>query len=439
MTSQPGLWRNRGFLILWAGQTISELGSEISFVAIPLTAVVTLNATPFEAGLLGTFQFLPFLLVGLPAGVWVDRMRRRPILIAADVGRAAALGSIPVAAALHALTLTQLYVAGFVVGVLTVFFDVSYQSFLPALVSREQLVEGNAKLELSRAGSQIAGPGLGGVLVGAVTAPVAIVADAVSYIVSVVTLLFVRGAREEVPPRAERKRLATELWEGLRYVVGHPVLRSIAGCTATWNLFGNMAMAVLVLYAVRLLHLSAGLIGLWFALGALGAPAGALLVSRIAGRFGSGPTITGIVWGTAWGYVLVALAPPSAPLPFLVASGIVGSFGSVVYNVTQVSLRQAITPHRLQGRMNASMRFLVWGTIPVGAFLGGLLGQTIGLLPTIWIAAVGTMLSAFWVTFGPVPHVRSAEDVAGGPAPLAELVAGVGEPAGPVSGVSEDQ
>jgi MFS family permease len=402
------LWRHPDFLKLWAGQTISQLGSQISLLAIPLTAVVVLGANAFQAGLLGTFEFLPFLLVGLPAGVWVDRMARRPVLIVADVGRCVALASIPVASGLHSLHMAQLYAVSFVVGVLTVFFDVAYQSYLPSLVERDQLVDGNGKLEFSRATAEIAGPGLGGALVGLVGAATAVAADAVSYVASVFSLLLIRRA-EEVTPRESRAGMREELAEGVRYVWRHRLLRPIALCTGIGNYFGNMGMAVMILFAVRELGLSAGLIGLWFSLGSLGAPVGAAMSARIARRIGAGWTIifSAVLFTSA--SIFPPLATRGFSMPLLIISGLLGSTFGVMYNITQVSLRQAITPRRMQGRMNATMRFLVWGTIPLGTFTGGVLGSTVGLRTTLWIAAAGHGLALIPPLLSPVPRVRSIE------------------------------
>jgi MFS family permease len=406
LQTSPSLWRHPDFLKLWAGQSISQLGSQVSLLAIPLTAVVALGANAFQAGLLGTFEFLPFLLVGLPAGVWVDRMARRPVLIVADVGRALALASIPAAAGLHSLHMAQLYAVSFVVGVLTVFFDVAYQSYLPSLVEREQLVDGNGKLEFSRATAEIAGPGLGGALVGLITAPIAIAVDAGSYVASVASLLLIRRT-EVVEPRVQGSRMRSELAEGVRYVLRHPLLRPIAMCTGIGNYFSHIANAVLILYAVRDLGLSAGLIGLWFSVGSLGAPVGAALSARTARRIGAGRTIvlTAVLYSAAWFFL--PLTTRGFALPLLIASGLLGSTFSVMYNITQVSLRQAITPRRLQGRMNATMRFLVWGTIPLGAFTGGLLGSTVGLRTTLWVAAGGGVLALIAPVLSPVPRIRS--------------------------------
>jgi MFS family permease len=406
----PSLSRHGDFLRLWFGQTVSQVGTQVSLIAIPLTAVVALGATPFQAGLLGTFEYLPFILVGLPAGVWVDRMARRRILIASDVGRTLALLSIPITHWSGHLVMAQLYAVGFVVGVLTVFFDVAYQSYMPSLVAREQLVEGNSRLELTRASAEIAGPGIGGVLVSAVGAPIAVLADAVSYVASVGSLLLIRG-RETIAPRGHRSSsMRTELMEGLRYVLGNRLLRSIAATTATFNLLAHAANAIVILYAVRELGLSPGQIGLWFSLGSIGGPIGALFASRIGRRLGTGPTIVLTAWLSSPAWLLVPLAPRSFPLPLLITSGVIGSTTGVMYNITQVSLRQAIAPQRIQGRMNATMRFLVWGTIPIGSFFGGVLASAVGLRNTLWITAALMTLAAVPVTLSPVRRLRRVED-----------------------------
>jgi MFS family permease len=404
-----GLWRHAEFVKLWAGQTISEFGSQVTQLAIPLTAALVLNASPFQMGLLSALEFAPFLLLSLFAGVWVDRMRRRPVLIIADVGRAVLLGSIPVAAFLGALRIEQLYVVGLLTGVLTVFFDVAYQSYLPVLVSREHLVEGNSKLEVSRSVAQIAGPGIAGALVQLITAPMAIVVDSLSFVASVVSLLFIRTP-EPLPTRAngEGGSMWAELREGLAVVLGNPLLRSIAGCTATSNLFGNGLQAIFVLYATRELGLQPAVIGLIFSVSGPGALLGALLAGEASRRFGLGNTIIGSIVLGGIGSLLVPLATGSATAItiILMAGGFLTGIANPLYNINQVSLRQAITPDRLQGRMNASMRFIVWGTIPLGALLGGGLGQIFGLWPTIAAMAVGCLLPPLWVLFSPVRQLR---------------------------------
>jgi MFS family permease len=400
---KPNLWRHPDFMKLWTAETISQFGTQVTLLGLPLIAIILLKASAFEVGLLGTIEFLPFILFGLPAGAWVDRLRRRPILIAGDLGRALSLASIPIVYELGHLTLPQLYVVAFVNGVLTVFFDVAYQSYLPSIVDRDQLVEGNSKLEGSRAVAQLAGPGLAGGLIQLVKAPIAIIADAASFVGSALFVFLIRKPEPPVEVHPEGKqKIRTEIAQGLRYVLRNPLLRAIAACTGSSNLFSNMAGAVLILYAVRNLDLSPGAIGLIFGVGNLGALLGALSGSAFARKLGVGPTIVGsaLIFGPPW--LLVPLASPSFPYPYLIGAMLIGSFGSVIYNVNQVGLRQAITPLRMQGRMNATMRFMVWGTIPIGAFLGGVLGNTIGLRPTLWVGAIGSCLTFLPVLFSPV-------------------------------------
>src|SRR5438132_2177012 len=374
-----GLWRHADFLKLWTAESVSQFGSNISQIALPLVAVLSLHATAFQVAALGTVDFLPFLLFSLPAGVWVDRLPRRPIMVAADLGRAAALGSIPFAAAVGHVTLAQLYVVGFITGTLTVFFDVSYQSYLPSLVQREQLVEGNSKLEISRSTAQIGGPGLGGLLVRAFSAPYALLADAASYLWSAAFLFAIR--RKEVVPEctAESPSMRRELIDGIKYLLGHRYWRGISISTATFNFFNNVAFAILIVYAVRHLHMSPLAIGITFALSNGGALIAAFFAQRIGKRFGVGRAIllATIIDGVP--LVLVPLAPASFPIPFIVVAFTFVGFGVVLYNVSGISLTQALTPERLLGRVNASRRFIVWGTIPLGALVSGGLASWIGL------------------------------------------------------------
>ncbi len=397
-----GLWGHPDFIKLWAGQTISEFGTQVSQLAIPLVAVLALDATAFEVASLGTVEFLPFILFTLPAGVWVDRVSRRMVLIAGDAGRALLLLSIPVAYGLGALTLAQLYAVGFLVGILTVFFDVAYQAYLPSLVDREQLVEGNAKLQTTVSGAWIAGPGLAGALIGAITAPYAILVDSVSFVLSGGFSAAIKK-REQLPAAGERRpRMRTELWEGLRYVLGHRLLRPQAISTGTSNFFSNVAFSIFVVYAVRSLHLSAALIGVAFMGFGIGWLLGSLSATRLGTKLGVGrATVLGAALSGP-GTLLVALAPRSFPLPLIIAGGIVGGCGAVVYNIQQVSLRQTITPERLQGRMNAVMRFLVWGTMPLGSLTGGALASTIGLRETLFVGGIGGFTSVLPIILSPI-------------------------------------
>ncbi len=405
-----GLWRQPDFLKLWSAETVSQFGSQVSQLALPFAAVLVLDATAFQVALLGTVDFLPFILFTLPAGVWVDRLRRRPILIAGDFGRALLLASIPVAYVLDELTLGQLYVVGFLVGTCTVLFDVSYQSYLPSLVSREHIIDGNSKLEISRSAAQIAGPGFGGVLVQIFTAPYAILVDAASFVGSGLSILGIRK-QEDLPAThaadGEKTSLWTELKEGLRFVLGNPNLRAQAGCTATSNFFSNVSFAIIIVFLVRELGLSPGVIGLTISLGSVGALIAAVTATRISGRFGIGPTTIAMSMLFGPATLLIAFAPAgNEAIPFLVLAQLVFGFTVVVYNIVQVSYRQAICPPRLQGRMNSVMRFIVWGTIPLGALTGGVLGSSIGLRQTIVIGAIGGGLAFLWILLSPQRHLR---------------------------------
>jgi MFS family permease len=420
-TARPSLLRHPDFLKLWSAETISQFGTQVSLLAIPLVAVTLLQATPFEVGLLGTIEFLPFILFALPAGAWVDRLRRRPILILGDVGRAVSLISIPVAYAFDALTIWQLYVVGFVNGVMTVLFDVAYQSYLPSLVDRSQIVEGNSKLEISRSAAQIGGPGIAGVLVNLISAPLAIAADAVSFIGSALFVFAIRK-HEPAPDRQRdehgraRESLRREVSEGLRYVLGHPYLRSIAASTGWSNLFGTIAFSIYIVYLVRTLALTPDVIGFVFGLGNAGTLVGALVAARIGRWLGVGPAIVGSMFVSGPGILLLGLAPPEFPIPFLVASGFIFGFCALTYNINQVSFRQAVTPTAMQGRMNATMRFIVWGTIPIGMMLGGFLGGAIGLRETMLVGGVGSLFAFLPLLIGPLRHLREM------PAPLEEPI-----------------
>jgi MFS family permease len=407
----PSLFRHPDFVKLWSAETISQFGTQVTLLALPIIAATTLNVTPFEFGLLSTIEFLPFILLSLPAGVWVDRLRRRPILIAGDLIRAAALLSIPIAFALNALTIWQLYIVGFINGCATVFFDVAYQSYLPSLVDRDKIVDGNAKLETSRSAAQITGPGVAGVIIGAVTAPFAIAVDALSFIGSALFMFAIRRHEPAPEPRlnehGERLSMRSEIGEGLRYVGGHRLLRSIAATTGLGNFFNNILYAILILYLVRELSVTPQLLGLAFSLGAVGFLAGALIANRVATRLGVGRTIVLAVLIAGPAELLIAVAPADLAVPFVAASVFLSGLGNMIYNINQVSLRQAITPERMQGRMNATMRFIVWGTIPIGSILGGTLGGVIGLHETIWIGAIGGLFVFMPVFFSPVRRLRT--------------------------------
>ena len=410
MRSWPrgGLWRHADFLKLWTAETISVFGSQFTGLALPLVAVLLLDASAFAVSALVVIEFLPFILFAIPAGVWVDRWRRKPILVSADLLRAGLLVTVPIAYAFDALTLGHLYVVGFLVGVCTVFFDVAYQSYLPALVEREQLVEGNSKLEVSRSVSQLAGPGAAGTIVSVLGAPVAILIDAISFFVSALFLFGIR--REETLPEREegvaRPSMLADAREGLSFVIRNRYLRPISICTGSSNFFWSMGGAILVVFAVRELEMSPAALGIAFSIGNVGALIAAVTTSRISGRLGIGPTILTMSMVFSGAMILLPLATPETAVVLLAASGAIGGFGAVAYNITQLSFRQAICPPRMQGRMNAVIRFLVWGTMPLGALLGGALGTWFGLRPALWVAAIGAFFTFLPILFSPVPKLR---------------------------------
>ncbi len=410
MRRRLGLLHEHDFRQLFVADTISQLGSEVSVLALPLVAVLTLHASNFEVGVLAACGTLAFLLVGLPAGAWVDRMRRRNVLIVGDVGRALVLGSVPLAWASGVLSMPQLYLVALLTGVLTVFFDVAYQSYLPHLVGRDHLVEGNAKLEAVHGVSQIAGPTVAGLVIQALTAPVAVAVDAASFAGSALFVRRIRKREERSELRPE-VHLGREVMEGLRFVFGNRRLRAIATSTGTFNLFSGIRNAMLIVLLARALRLPAGTIGVFFSIASVGGLVGALIASRVGRRLGQGRAI--LTSQAACG--LFGLAVPLAQRGWVLwavsFSLAIAYLANVVYNVTQLSFRQGLTPERLLGRMNATMRFVVWGTLPLGGLIGGVLGQLFGARPTLWVAAVGALLPFLPLFFSPL---RTKGD--GGPA-----------------------
>lgn len=400
-----GLWGHRDFRRLWIGETVSQFGTMVSQLALPLVAILVVHASAFQVGLLTTFETVAFLAIGLPAGAWVDRLPLRPVLIVTDLIRAGALASIPIAAALHGLTIGQLYAVVLVVGVGTVFFDVAYQSYLPELVGRGRLVDGNAKLQASESVAQIAGPGVGGALIQALTAPYALVVDALSFVWSAAWV----GRIEQRPPKRERpadRRLLSEIGEGLRFVLGDRVLRAIAASTGLANLFGALRLAVYYVLLAGELHLSAGTIGLISSAAAVGGFLGSLVAGPFARRVGQGPAI----WISCLAGAPAGFVPPFVhhgwTLGLLAASQVAGWVAIVVYNITQVSFRQGLCPSGLLGRMNATMRFLVWGTMPIGALLGGALASWLGVRAALLVAAVGGTAAFVPVLCSPLRGAR---------------------------------
>ena len=403
--ARSSLWRHRDFLLLWGGQSVSEVGSAVTVLALPLTAVVVLRASTLQVGLLSAAATAAFLAVALPAGAVVDRLAKRNLMLACDAARLLIIGSVPVAAAFGVLTMAQLYAVALLAGLGTVFFDVAYQSYVPALVSREQLMDANGKLQTTAEAARLAGPGLGGGLVGLRGPAGAMSADAASYAVSVASLLLLR-APEPPARREQRGRLRGELTAGLAFVLREPILRKIVACTGTANLFASMVVALEIVFLVRVLHVQPAVTGLIIALAAAGGVAGGASSPRLSNRIGSAR----IIWVSTLAFgpvgMLIPFAQPGWGVLLFVAGWFGFSFTGVVYNVAQLSYRQAVCPPQLLGRMNAAVRWIVWGTLPLGGLLGGILGTAAGVRATLFVAAAGSWVASLWVFFSPLRGMR---------------------------------
>lgn len=403
----PSLRSSRDFRLLLAGQTTSQLGTQISAVAIPLLAVVTLDASPLEVGLLGAASTLAFAVIGLPAGAWLDRMPRRPVLIASDIVRAALLATIPVAAWLGWLSMTQLLIVSLLTGFARVFFDVGYQSYIPSVTGPDRILAGNSAMEFLRAGGQIAGPGLGGVLVSAIGAANVVLAQSLTFAVSALTLLGIRAKETPVDLDAHAGTLWARVAEGLRYVVRHRVLRATAIASAASNLSFAIASAVTIVFLSRDLGLAPWAIGLIIAGGSIAVMVGAAVTPRLSAAIGSARIIWVSLAVTAPLSMLVAVASPGWGLLFAIAGIAAGELGQIVYSITNVSLRQRIAPDAILGRVNATMRFAIMAFFPAGALAGGVLGETIGTRWTLVVAG-GVALIAPLVLH---PAIRGHRDV----------------------------
>ncbi|WP_410588633.1 MFS transporter [Amycolatopsis sp. lyj-23] len=399
------LFRHADFRRLWAGDTASQFGTFVGNTAIPLLAAVTLAATPFEMGLLTAAETAAFLLIGLPAGVWVDRLSRRRVMLTADFTRFGLLLTVPLAWWAGVLTFVQLLVVVLVTGMATVFFDIAYQSYLPSLVGREHLLEGNTKLQAVQSTAQIAGPSAAGVLVQLVTAANTVLVTSLGFLTSALCLLRIR-TREPEPDRGSRPRLLPQIAEGLQFVFSDSPLRAIVGTTATANFFNAALAAVQVLFLTRVAGLPPAAIGVLLAAGGAGGILGALSSGVLTRRIGQARAIWLVPLFTLPGHLLLPLTAPDWRFGLALLGEAAAGFGIIVYNVAQVSYRQAICPDRLLGRMNASVRCVVWGTMPLGGLLGGGLGEWLGLTGAIWVAVAGETAAVVWVLWSPLRRMR---------------------------------
>lgn len=403
----PSLWHNADFLKLWAGQTVSLVGSQTTILALPLAAVLTLRATPAQVGVLVALWNAPNIL-SFFAGALIDRVPRKPVLIVTDLIRALLLFAIVAGARFHLLRIELLYLIVIPLGACSIFFDVSAGALLPSLISRDQLVEGNAKLQTSDAAARIVGPGLGGWLVQVLTAPVAIAFDAISYLVSVLSLILVHAG--EMPMVAEeRPHLMHEILVGASFVRHHALIRPMLLSSTVWNLADSIIFAVYVLYATRVLHLTPGALGLTFTVASLGFLAGSAFGPSLQGRIGIGQAIVvgGIVQGI--GALLLPLAaalPIPAPLVLGGAQFVIG-LGFPLVGIGMMSVRQAVTAAPMLGRVGATWHTITWGVLPFGNLAGGLLGNDLGLQRAIEIGAAGCFLACIPVLVSPVRSLHT--------------------------------
>lgn len=408
--SNRSLFAHRDFRLLLFGQTTSQLGAQVSGVAIPLLAVLTLHASPFQLGLVTASSTLAFALIGLPAGAWLDRWRRRPILVASDLARTVLLATIPLAALFGVLTIAQLIVVSLLTGFARVFFDVGYQSYIPSVIGKERVLAGNSSMETIRASGQIVGPGLGGALVSLVGAASVVLIQAVTFALSAASLLAIRTREPVIPAHPNRPRLRTQIGEGLSFVRRNRILRATAIASAAGNFSFAIASAVSFIFMSRTLELSPVAIGLIIAAGSVTVMFGAALTPRFSRRFGSARIIWLSLVVTGPLTLLGPLAQPGWSVALIIVSTAAGEFGQIVYSITNVSLRQRLCPDRMLGRVTATMRFLILGLFPLGAILGGALGELIGLRGTLWV-------SGGIIVLAPIPlvlalrHTRTVEDL----------------------------
>lgn len=404
-----GLWLSADFRRVWLSLTITSFGAQVTNLALPLTAAILLHATPLQMGVLVALETLPFALFSLQAGVLIDRVRKLPIVIVADVSRAFALAAIPLAAYTDWLTIEVLFAVGFFCGIHNVVGGAAYQVLLAQMAGRKRLVEANAKISLGETGSALVGPGVAGMLIQALTAPIAILVDALSFLASALMLRKLR-VPTDVPHPGPRPGVMHEIAEGLKLVRGNPTLWSLAWLTGLWQLLHHAQLAVLILFATRELGLSAGAIGLVYVFGGLGCVVAAATAERLAARFGVGPMIVHALTATAIAWQLYGLVAGPVWLA-TVALGLamlLFDFGGVMFGIQYLSLRQAITPDRLLGRMTATMRFLTVAAAPLGSLAGGAVATLVGLRATLLgIGALGLVLAIGAMVRSPVRrHLR---------------------------------
>jgi hypothetical protein len=371
-------------------------------LALPTVAVLTIQVTAFQLGVINALGFIAFPTLGLFVGVWMDRIRRKKVMIVVNLIEVATLATVPVAFLIGTLGLYQLYAVSLIMGTCTLFFDVAYQSYLPSLVNREDVVEGNQKLQTSASAAQVVGPSIASAMMQILGAALSIAADALGTLVGALLLIAI-GKSEPKPEYSSGGQLGffAEMKEGVKVIIGNSLLWTQAGCTGTANLGTNIFGVALLLYAYRILGISKGIIGIIFSIGAVGFLVGALISSAVTERLGFGRTIA-LATACGFGLLIAPIAKGNLAVIIIGAAYFISGLGIVIYNINQVSLRQVITPNRLQGRMNATMRTIVWGTIPAGSLLGGIFSTSLGIIPTLIIGGLIAGGSFLWIVLGPI-------------------------------------
>jgi len=411
-------WRVSNFRRLWFGSTVSWFGAEIGELALPLLAIITLSASAAEVGILRAAQFLPFLVATLPFGLLVDRRRRLPLMIGADLGRFVLIGTIPILVWTGSAHMQILCVLVFVAGSLTVLYQLADFAFLPRVVATPQLLDANGKLAASQSAAETSGKGVGGLFVQVVSAPFAVLLDALSYLLSAASLRRITVDESAFISTREKTSARRDIAEGLSVVIRNRYVRPLLGEATTFNFFNEIFILGLLLYTVRDLAISPAMIGLIFTAGGVGTFLGAWYGARVTGLLGYGRALlaTMLLGNTAPVGVLLVSGPGAGTLPILCTVFLLIGLGSGLANVHAVSLRQTAIPGELQGRVNAAYRLFSWGAVPVGAALGGLLAAWLGGRSAMLIGAVGLPLSTLWVAISAVPRLKTIND-AGQPSP----------------------
>lgn len=408
------LIKHANFRSLWIAQILSLVGTQVTIVSLPIIAIKLLNASTMQVGILTAVAYLPFLLFGLPAGAWVDRMSIKKLMIVCDICRGTLLLVIPLLYYYNLLSIPILFVVAFCNGIFTVFFDVSNQSFLPEILTKDELIEGNSKLASSYTTSQLVGPALAGFLVKLFSAPIAVFIDSISYFLSGIFIRQIKVAKKSETAKTAQasSKISTEIKEGLNFVFKNKYLKPMAISMSIANMFDlfGMIQTILPIYILTTLKLSSFEYGIILSLGNIGAILGTVANKYVLNKLELGKVfaISSILPGIS--LLLLPFAGGEFSIYIIGLSLSLAGFNIAIFNINQISLRQAITPTHLMGRMNATIRFIIWGTVPIGAFLGGWLGETIGIRNTLFIAAIGSIVASIPILLSKNTSLKSLND-----------------------------